>query len=635
MLVVSLWWFKLSSSDLGYHLAYGRHFLETGRIVTLDPFLEPSIARPFINANWGAQVLFALVERMGGAVGLILCRWALLAVVFSSMAIVVRRAGCGWHGVAWAWMLAALAAYERFTLRPELFSYAIMMVMVGVLVGRAYSWRSVAILGVLQIVWVNMHSYFLVGPILTGSMLAGELLQRLSATRSSEYRPAPSRRTRILAWAFAAQGAACLVNPWHVRGAMFPLQTLRYLQEQKVIGADGVPQDAGPWSIVSEFQQPFRFLFSPINNHTIEAYCILLPVAFLGLVALLVHRRWGEGLVIAFLLAMSLQMRRNIAQFAIVAAPLAVCGLASAVPNGWSSRRAGRWARRVWVIATILAASVGTWTIVEGRFYHAERRLNREPGMGYSARINLIDAARWLSAQGAVQPGLFVDFFSSSNVLPWLDPRFKLLIDTNTFGYDDQWLTQIIAVGEARRPHREFFDRYHINAALLHVGTQTAPLVRALHADGDWALVYVDPHAVVFLRRIGGHASIIGAYQPASHDLDIEAWMNSARGPRHHRAASLVTMAAVPLTLGWHERAARLFEEALRCAPDSADAWNNLGLCHWEQAKGRDPGGQTETAESHLRESQRCFKKAVTLQPNEPLFRKNLSLVNEALRPPS
>lgn len=633
MMVLSLWWFKLSSTDTGYHIAYGRHFLETGHIVTLDPFLEPSIARSFINANWGTQILFALIERMGGAIGLIACRWFLLAVVFASIAVIVRRMTRGWHWLAWTWMLAGLAAYERFTLRPELFSYAIMSLMLVILVCGVRSWRSIAVLGLLQVAWVNLHSYFLIGPMLTGCMLAGAILTGFTAPRGSESRVAAARKSRVLAWAFAAQGVACLMNPWHVRGALFPLQTLHYLQEQRVIGAEGDVVGGGPWTIVSEFQQPFRFLFSPVNFHTIEAYCVLLPVAFLGLVALFARRRWGEGLVIALLLAMSLQMRRNIGQFAMVAAPLAAGGIAAVIPPVWSSRRATCWLRRVLVIATILAALTWTWRILEGRYYHAERRLNREPGIGYSARINLIDAARWLSAQSGVQPGLFVDFFSSSNVLPCLDHRFKLLIDTNTFGYDAQWLTQIIEVGEARRPHREFFDRYRVNAALLHVGPQTEPLVRALHADGEWALVYVDRHAVVFVRRIAEHQSIIMENHPTPADLDVDAWLRSERGLPHHRAMSITTMGAVPMTLGWHEAAARLFEEALRLAPDSPDAWNNLGLCHWEQAKGLRQSGRTEIAESHLRESQRCFAQAVVLQPEEPLFQKNLSLVNESLRP--
>ncbi|MBK8270127.1 MAG: hypothetical protein IPK83_18255 [Planctomycetes bacterium] len=65
--VLSLSWFKLSSLDIGYHVAYGRYFLDTGKIVgsEADPFLRADTGVPFVNANWGSQVIMALADRRG------------------------------------------------------------------------------------------------------------------------------------------------------------------------------------------------------------------------------------------------------------------------------------------------------------------------------------------------------------------------------------------------------------------------------------------------------------------------------------------------------------------------------------------------------------------------------------------
>ena len=632
LMVVSLWWFKITSTDTGYHLAYGRYFLETGRIVTLDPYLEPSIARPFINANWGSQIVFAIVERAGGAVGLTVLRWMLLSIIFASIAVIVRRVAPDWHWLGWAWMLAALGAYERFTLRPELFSYAIMSILLLVLFIGVKTWRSVTAIGILQIAWVNLHSYFLIGLMMTGSMLAGAMLRTWAAPRGSALRIAQVRGAKMLGAAVFVQLLACFVNPWHVHGAVFPFRTLRYLQEQKVIGAGIDTSGGGPWSQVGEFQPPFRYLFASINYHTMEAYYILVLISLAAIVALFVRRRQGEGIVVAVFLAMSLQMRRNIGQFAMVGAPLSIVGLAASVAPVWSRHRAYGWLRRGLVLATTLAALAWTWQIVEGRFYHGERRFNREPGIGYSARVNLISGAQWLSVQSDVQPRLFVDFYSASNVLPWLDRRFKLLINSNTFAYEDQWMTQIIALCSGQSRHHDFFRRHGVNAALLHVGPQTEPLVRALHADPEWALVYVDPHAIVFLRRIAGHEAIIKTHHPTAHDLDFGTWLASENGFPHHRAMSIATMGAVPLTLGWYEPAAALFEEALRWAPDSPDAWNNLGLCHWHLAKAALQDHRGDSVDVQLREAVRSFEQALVLQPDEEQIQKNLLLARDALR---
>ncbi len=632
VLVASLCWFKLSSLDTGFHVAYGRQFLDTGRIVTTDPFLVPSIVQPFINGNWGTQVVMALVERIGGATGLLVLRWALIAVVFLSMAVIVRWFTPEWSWVAWCWLVAALASYERFALRPELFGYAFMSLMLVVLIRGLRNWRGIVILGVLQAFWTNFSYYFLVGVMLTGSMLAGELMFKVAVRRKPAVGAKPPSKAKLLGVAMLIQMAACVMNPWHVRGALHPLATLRNLEEQKVLSLAGDQTGGGAWAVIDEFRQPFRFLGSRPNYRTIDAYLVLLAVGFVGLIVLFVRRRWSEGLAIALFLVMSVQMRRNIAQFAFVAAPLTAGALATVMPVSWSRHRSVLWLRRGLVTATIVAALGWAWSVIDGRFYYVEHRINREPGMGYSARVNLINAARWLSAQNAVHVPVFVDLYSSSNVLPWLGGRLKTLVNTNTFAYPDAWLRDVVEVGAGRIDHRAFFDRHGVGAALLHVAPDTESLVRALRADPDWALVYLDPHALIFLRRTPEQLSVVNAHRPSPDDIDVDAWIRSEGGFRYHRCLSIATMGAVPWVLGWYAPAARLFEEAVRLAPDSAATWNYLGLCHGHLAAAARDAGNTEAVRSQLREAIRCFERLVAIQPGNEGARQNLAGAQEALQ---
>ena len=77
----------MASFDIGYHLAYGDHFLRTGRIVQTNRFIymkldkdtlsDPANCGPgttydpvadvyrFVNANWLSQVVMAAVHRCG------------------------------------------------------------------------------------------------------------------------------------------------------------------------------------------------------------------------------------------------------------------------------------------------------------------------------------------------------------------------------------------------------------------------------------------------------------------------------------------------------------------------------------------------------------------------------------------
>src|SRR5207244_1365945 len=108
----------------------------------------------------------------------------------------------------------------------------------------------------------------------------------------------------------------CLVNPWHLRGAAFPITTIGYLRSQNAMAQNPDAPVQSPWGIVSEFQSPFGFVGFIGARWTTYAYLGLLALAAAGVVAALRRRRFGFALIIVLMTVMSMLMRRNIAQFA-------------------------------------------------------------------------------------------------------------------------------------------------------------------------------------------------------------------------------------------------------------------------------------------------------------------------------
>lgn len=626
--VLALSWFKLSSLDIGYHVAYGRHLLETGRIVgdEPDPFLYPETAVSFVNANWGSQLVMALAERAGGAAGLFALRLALLAVVFAAMAGVVRRFTASWLAVAAAWMLAALAAYERFSLRPELFSYALMSVQLLILVRGVRTWRGIAALGAIQLAWVNLHSYFLVGLILSGAWFAESGLRWLGPWLTKTPRdPATAERLKLLALVMSAQLVACFVNPWHARGAVFPITTIRFLQSHRIMGGSPADGSASAWSEISEFQSPLGFGEQPICRRTIQAYQVALALCLAGAIALLIRRCPAAVLAIVALFVMSLQMRRNIAQFALVAVPLAVGGLAAALPRSRIGATLRGRLKALVVLAVAAAACRSTLHIADGRFYFDERRFAREFGTGYSERSFSQPAAAWLGAQDALRPNLFVDYFSSSNVLPWLAPRFKLFVDTNTFACEEDSLRQAFDVVTGKIAHQPFFDRFGVNVVMLRANSNGQALIRRLaRDDGRWALVYADPQTVIFVRRIMPHVDVILANPLSEETLNAEAWIDEVRGAVYARAAALYLRANVPMFLGWYGPAAKLLRASVDLAGDFHESWINLGLCHGGLANRAGRAKRFDEAAREIRIAIDCFETALELDPGNKIAAENL-----------
>jgi len=630
-LVLALGWFKVASLDVGYHVAYGRQFLDTGHIVGQDPFLLPETARPFINANWGSQVVMALVERATGAWGLMALRLVLIAIAFACVAVVVRTYVRGWLAVAAVWMLAAVAAYERFSMRPELFSYALMSLQLLVLTRGVKSWRSILTLALLQVLWVNMHSYFVVGLLLTAAWLAAAVGRVLFKGRANAATGDHAvRRAKLMAVCLLAQFCACLVNPWFVRGATFPFATLRFLQSHRAMGGAAGDASDSAWSEISEFQSPLSFSGQIINHRTIQAYYVLLGAAGFGVLALLIRGRIAEALVIVFLILMSLKMRRNIAQFALIGAPLAVGGLAVFVP--WTRLRPPL--RRTLSIgaAVGLVALAGWWTaaVADGRFYYAERRVSREFGTGYSDRTFPRRAVQWLAEHEDLKPNLFVDYFTSSNTLQWLPRRFKLFVDTNTFAYEDATLATAFKLGLGEIDHGQFFDAHKINVVLLHCGPDTQVLIRHMIADqGDWALVYLDQYDLVFVRRIMAHVPVIQACVVGPESLDAERWVKEMTGPALVRALSLGTVVNVPMSLGWWRPAIVLLKEAVRLAPGYYELWHYLGVCHGNLGNAAARSRDYDLADQEWALSVDCFEKVLSLAPDHRASRDYLALTQQ------
>lgn len=414
--------------------------------------------------------------------------------------------------------------------------------------------------------------------------------------------------------------AMSFVHPWGWKAATFPFRTLEFLQSSDAMGGSGGAAEKSAWAEISEFQSPFSFAGERINQFTIWAYFGLLVMAAGGVIACLRRKAIGPLLFILILFAMSTQMRRNTAQFALAATPLAIVAIGSLLSCGRLTKT-----RRVLAITTCMACVAGVTSVASGWMYFSERRISREFGFGFNALTFPADAVAWLAAHDELQPELFVDYFSSSNSLPGLPSRFKLLVDTNTFAYREETLKLAFDVGIGKVGHGPFLDQYGINVVLLHGGPDTQALVGAMMRDnGNWALVHVDSVAVVFVRRIQAHVSIILDSTLTEEGLDAARWIAATTGPAAARAMTIGTIASVPISLGWWSSAAVLCEEAVKLRPDYVEAWINLGLCRGNQANSAARGGRRDEAVTLSREAIRCFEAALAFEPENKIAAANL-----------
>ncbi|MHC4295140.1 MAG: hypothetical protein ACYSTL_06105, partial [Planctomycetota bacterium] len=407
----------LSSPDIGYHLAYGEQFLETGCVVDTNEFIytlpaegdERPEAGPacwydesgryrFPNANWGSQVIFAAVHRWSGAVGLCTLQAGLLAAIFLMMLLTMLRLGVPTSIAAGGVFLGAMTAYLRFNLRPELFGYLLLVAQFYLLTSKRPTWVIAASLVLLQVVFVNLHSYFLLGLGMTGAFLVDRALRllwwKVVRRQTGEQVSALRRDATILGAALLAQAVMCFVNPWGWRLAALPIQTMVFIHANDIAGSSPAGQ-AHPWAWIGEFFGPFAGKF--VEARATYSYCAVLVLAGLGTIAAMLRRRWAWLFVIGGMTLISLSMRRNIAPAAMLITPAALGSCIGGVeflkklPNRLKTNLA-----LITSSAVLAAALWFSFTVVTQRFYFAERSPTRF-GVGIDRVWVPMDAAKWVS----------------------------------------------------------------------------------------------------------------------------------------------------------------------------------------------------------------------------------------------
>ena len=123
------------------------------------------------------------------------------------------------------WLPALGAMSARFDPRPELLSLLGVAAYLAVLFRADRAPKLVWLLPFVQAIWVNSHALFVLGPIILGAYLVDRIAVRVRPPFGSS--DSGDRAVSRLLHGFGAALAvlaACLVNPYGWRGAIFPLE---------------------------------------------------------------------------------------------------------------------------------------------------------------------------------------------------------------------------------------------------------------------------------------------------------------------------------------------------------------------------------------------------------------------------
>lgn len=197
---------NLAETDTFWEIRTGLFTIQRGSIPSVDPFSWTVHGQPWTLNSWGFNVVIAAAYRIFGLPGVALACASLVAAVGGMVLLLSRRLGASAVVASTLLMLTSPFLIGWLSARPQLVDYvavlALAMLLRDLVVGRASAWSLVAI-GVLTIVWVNLHAGALLGVAIVGATTVWVVARRSTRHRSG--------------WCLAALisvTASSLINPY-------------------------------------------------------------------------------------------------------------------------------------------------------------------------------------------------------------------------------------------------------------------------------------------------------------------------------------------------------------------------------------------------------------------------------------
>jgi len=587
----------IASFDIWYHLKSGQLILENFKIPLTNTFSYIAADHPSYNFYWLFQVIIYFLYSFSGITGLIVFKISVLIAVFFLL-FKMRQKGDEYIIPVSCLVLATMTANERFIMRPELASYLLLSLYFYILYQyRDQKRREIWALVPLQILWANMHGFFVLGLFMVWAFLAGELIlwklwlpfewKKESAVRGREY-------YRLLVVGILVT-AATLITPYPHK----ILQTVIGM----FAGLTGAATKGGP-TVIDELISPFSadplFFYQSIFYYkalvAVSAAAFLLNFRRLNIIHLLLY--------VGFL-CISVQARRNMCAFALVAAPITFWNLGSFYRYYVESFARDREqltdrVRRVLSTGLILVMLFFVYDAVSGRYYTRDRS-NARFGFGIS-KISYPKRAIDFIQKTNIQGNIFNDP-AIGHYFTWRCFPERMVFLDGRFDLPEQFLWHYF-VPEL---WPKISEKYNINYVLLGHGRSShlAGLVKMLYLHKDWVLIYYDEMAVVFIRNAPENRGVVERFQVS---FDTSQDETGHRLPRKN----LFGLTDIPVaqfqlgnlyaTFGLRERAIKEYEKCVNIFPGFWEARSNLGDMYWKVGR--------------LENALRQYRMALEIKPN-------------------
>jgi tetratricopeptide (TPR) repeat protein len=582
--------------DLFFHLRLGESLWEKGELYRLDEFSYTTAGSPQSTGEWLSNALIYAVYRHFGFTGLGVLKSVmfLVAALFVSLALRLLNGKDRAVPLALSMLVFAYAMRFRLDLRPYYFTYIFLSAFLYLLIRHRKQGGLLYLLPLIQILWSNTHGGSMLGPMMAGTLLVTEAIRMRRI-------PVNLLATTVLVL------AASWLNPESI----------------KDIGGIGrfSPLEGSGARELGEWQPLTKNLLWGFGLRYTLGYQILVAGSALFLIREAIKKRFDPFQICLFAAALIYPIKH------VRLIPLASILL---MPTFYGISRqmfdlVPRTARARTPIIAFLSVFVLYLTVfsIVRSDYHSF-------GFGPKEGAFPEGAIQFLDRNGI--DGNAFNTVTVGSYMLWRSPHRKVFIDGRLIQSGNAQSLYDKAI-RSMEGFRELDGKYHLNYAVLDYDPKARwrfPL--HLNSAGEWALVYWDRSAVVYVKRNEGNRNLIEEkgyklLRPYFNDFSyLDRYLREDRetvlrlidediGKNPENQETHLAKAFVSYYFGLRETVFDELRESIRLAPDTA-------FEHISMAQFLMELGKTREAEKELR-------RALRLEPHNTAAREMLGRIKQ------
>lgn len=476
----------LTSSDLGRHIKNGEVYFKTGNIISTNFYSYTYPDFPTVNHHWLTGIVFYKIWQNLSFEGL---SYLFLAVSISTTLIAYFSAKSnsnGYLALVPAIISTAFLA-RRFEIRPEIFSCffiaAYYFLLNGYRKGRiSKTW--LLPIPLMQLLWTNLHIFFVMGWFIAGLFFIDALIQKETA------------KSQVFFLVLLLTLVTSFINPFGLKGVLEPFIIFNNY------GID-----------VSENLSMYKIYLNLDRNTP-----ILFAVAFVGLSSVslltigpkkLLLQHFVETMLFLAYGILTIAVFRVISIFGLAViffGPVATQGLANFISREPRLVRFLKYSLEGFTFTLAFIIAIAAFAV---------------PNYGIGLRKDNLAAVQFVK-NNKIEGPMFNNYNNGGYTIFGLFPEYRVYVDNRPEAYPAEFLYRgLTKPTESDQAWERIYEEYKFNFILVNIKEKenTNEFAKRRLESPEWVPIFANEISLVMVRNSPNNQRLIDAYNVPVEDI--------------------------------------------------------------------------------------------------------------------